>query len=188
MGLAESLSDLTIIDACTILNLYSTGRIDDILRSLPSRFGVVDYVARKEALYVYSGVTEDGEVVRDQIDWDPLFSSGLIKELYLNDDEAETFVSLAAELDDGEAMTCAVAICRDYAVATDDLKTRRFMATFASDVRVYTTSELIKGWADGMDISQTVLHRALVDVRDRGGFVPGKRDPLRNWWDQSLKG
>ena len=185
MSSADDLAYM-ILDACSALNLYSTGRIREILKAQAFRFGVVDYVARREALYVYSGTDNAGTRFHEHIDWSTLFTSGDLEELTLNESEAEMFVGLAAVVDDGEAMSCAVAICRRGSIATDDRKTRRIMAEYAPNVRVHTTSELIKAWSDAANVTGSELRQILLDVQDRGGFVPGRNDPLKTWWDECM--
>src|SRR4051812_35969525 len=58
------------------------------------------------------------------------------------------FVQLAADIDDGEAMTCALAVRRGYAVATDDRKTLRLLRERHPQVQILSTSSIVSGWID----------------------------------------
>jgi predicted nucleic acid-binding protein len=53
-----------------------------------------------------------------------------------NETEATTFVDLSREMDDGEALTCALAMHRQCDVATDDRKARRILSARAPQVLV----------------------------------------------------
>jgi hypothetical protein len=77
-----------ILDASCLLNLYASGRFKEIAESLPELLVVSDYVVEQEALFIT--YKEPGQ---------------------------ETFVDLAAELDDGEAITVSLAEHRGCCVA-----------------------------------------------------------------------
>ncbi len=63
-------------------------------------------------------------------------------------------------------MTCALAMHRGYAVATDDREVRPILAARAPWVRVRTTSEVIRRWADAERIDISVLKQILIDVQE----------------------
>ena len=71
----------------------------------------------------------------------------LIRVMRLESEEEErTFVDLAALMDDGEAVTGAIALHRGYAVATDDRKARRILAERPRSITLVSTLDLLKLW------------------------------------------
>ena len=105
------------------------------------------------------------------------------------EEEMASFVQLAAELDDGEAMTCALAIHRGADVATDDRKALRVLGSGQQQqVRVRTTAELIRTWADSCQLDRASLRQVLMGVRERARFAPGRHDALQRWWATVVRG
>ena len=171
-----------ILDACCLLNLYASRQIEAILRAIPERFAAAE-AAAAEALYVRCGGGGKDADKREPIDLQPLIHTGLLDILSLETEvEEASFVRFAAELDDGEAMTCALAVHREADVATDDRKAIRVLNSVATHVRVHTTVGLLKWWAEIEQPAEATLKRVLTNVRERGNFVPGRHDPLLPWW------
>lgn len=177
-----------LLDTCCLLNLYATGRMAEILNALPERFAVVDHVVT-ESLYIRRSGEPDDEDGTEQVALQPLIDAGLLEVLHVEtDDEAASFVAFAAELDDGEAMTCALALHRNAIVATDDRKARRICSSLTPPLPVRTTATMIHVWANARQISAEVLRQILSDVRERARFAPGRHDPLHAWWHSVLEG
>lgn len=177
-----------LLDTCCLLNLYATGRSDDILRALPPRFAVAERVA-DEAIYVRRGGGGDDADEKEPIALQPLIAAGLLEVLTLETEaESASFVTFAAELDDGEAMTCALALHRGWVVGTDDRKAQRVCGAGQPPLAVCTSPALLKAWAEVRQIAGAALRRVLLDVRERARFAPGKHDPLQAWWDVALHG
>ncbi len=121
--------DTLLLDASCLLNLYATGRFRDIAVALDYRLGVAACVLKVEALYIWrpdpTGTREEPEPV----DVSSLVDEGLMQVLSLaSPAEEATFVELAALIDDGEALTGALAVHRECSLATDDRKARRVLA------------------------------------------------------------
>ena len=185
--MADPAVALILLDACCLLNLHATGRLEEILATLQGRFAVAERVAA-EALYTRRGGSGDDADETDSIDIHPLITLGLLEVLSVETpDEAACYVSFAAELDDGEAMTCALALHRGAIVATDDRKALRLLATQAPPIRTRSTAQLLKEWADGAQVSSAELRTILTDVRQRARFAPGRHDPLHAWWEATLQ-
>jgi hypothetical protein len=175
-----------LLDACTLLNLYATGCMDDILRAVRHRFGVAAVVTR-EALWVLRGGGGDDAGEREPVVLEPFVAAGLIEVLELHtEDEFATFVAFATLIDDGEAATVFLAIHRGGAVATDDRKAIREMRVHAPGVDVWTTSQLVRTWADDVDAPPARVRAVLQAVRLRARFQPNRQDPLSAWWMSHL--
>ncbi len=182
MGDATDARSLTLLDACVVINLYATRRMEEIVRSVPTLVGVVD-VVRREAGYVRRGGSGDDAEDREAIDLAPMISAGAIVPIRPTEPELETFLDLTLQLDDGEAMTAAVALARQAVVATDERKAIRIV-----EGRVATRSslELVKAWVDAHGLADDDVRTVLNDLRQRGHYVPSERHPLRPWWDAML--
>ena len=173
--------EFIVLDASCLLNLYATWRLRDIASVLPCRLAIADYVATEEALFVWQMVDETEERVR--VDLNPLINEGLIEVMDLeNSRETATFVDFAAQIDDGEAYTCALALHRGWAVATDDRKARRVFTEATEDIVLFSTSELLKTWADDTSIPTEELRDALRSIQAGASYIPSRRDPLYEWW------
>ncbi len=178
-----------LLDASCLLNLYATGRFRDIGVTLPYQIAVADYVLDVEALYVWrpdpTGTRDEAEPV----DLSSLVDEGLVRVMGLETpDEEATFVELAAVVDDGEAMTGALAAHRQCALATDDRKARRVLGEQIPTVPLLSTLELLKLWVDGAAVPDTELRAAVEGMRVGASYVPGPRDPLYSWWQSIMEG
>ena len=189
MGGGETASPpFILLDACCLINLYATRRMREILADLPARFAVAER-ARAEAGYVRRGGGGEDAEERDPVDVGPLIAEGLLA-VWEPETEAEAamYVAFAVDLDDGEAMTCALAVHRGAVVATDDRKAKRLLGERAADVELTTTAAIIKRWAEIRQLAPAELARVLIDVQERGRFAPGRHDRLQSWWSASVRG
>lgn len=180
--------DSILLDASCLLNLYATGHLRDIAIALPNQFWVADYVAEREALFVWRRNRTDGKEVQESADLSSLTEEGLIQLMRLEKPAEEaSFVALAAELDDGEALTGALAFHRGCAVATDDRKARRVLGQLSPPVELVSTLDILKWWAEESRIPGDELSAALAETQSSASYIPGVRHPLYEWW-RSLVG
>ena len=175
-----------VLDASCLLNLYASGRLKEIAESLPEPLVVCDYVIEQEALFVIRKESEQDEEQKKSVDLSPFVSTGLIKVISMNsEDEKETFVDLATELDDGEAITIALAEHRGCLVATDDRKALRIISERAA-TRATSTLELVKRWAELRKVARMEIKSVLTLIRTGASYYPGERDPLFSWWRDNM--
>ena len=180
--MAQSL-DCLLLDASCLLNLFATDRIRDIALAQPYRLGVADYVLEQEALYVWRSGSVEGQEERVPVDLTPFIDEDIIQVLRLeNRNEETTFVDLASIIDDGEAITAALAVHRGCAVTTDDRKARRVLAEHTPIVPLVSTLELLRQWAEESSVTQSDLRAAMNAMRSGASYVPGERDPSYDWW------
>lgn len=176
----QSVADPTLLDACTVLSLYATRRMAAILAVVTGSVAIVDIVAQ-EALYVRHLV--DGKWEREPVDLSPLIATGALEVVDPDgEEEFQTFVDLAADLDDGEAMSAALAIHRRCVLVTDDRKTERLLA---SRLRLRSTLDLIRAWTVADEVSDDLAREVLTAVYERG-YEPSTVHRLRPWWDDVL--
>ena len=175
--------DSLLLDANCLLNLYATGRLRDITVALPYQFWVADYVVEYEALFIWRPSSTDGRDVREPVDLTSLLEEGLIQLMRLEHPAEEaTFIDLAADLDDGEAVTGALALHRGWSVATDDRKARRVLGQLNPPVELVSTLELLKLWAEEVQVASDELGSAMAEMQSSASYRPGARDPLYKWW------
>lgn len=172
----------TLLDACVVINLYASRRMAAVLETVPGVVAVADVVAAESRYVRRGGLDEDAEEP-EPIDLAPLLDAGQLSVLTATDDELDTYVDFLADLDDGEAMTLALAVHRRCAVVTDDRRVRRALGNRAP---LRSTLDLVRAWADGEAISAEVLRAVLTDLGERGTYRPGRGHPHRGWWDTIL--
>lgn len=177
---SRSRTDTLILDACAVLSLYATQRIQDILDALSASVAVTDVVLG-EALYVVHIV--DGQAERERVDLGPLVQTGRMDVIAAeSEEELLTFIDLAVDLDDGEAMSAALAIHRDCVLVTDDRKAERLLA---GRVHMRSTLDVVKQWAELRQVPQPEVRAALIGI-DQRGYRPARRHPLYGWWESVL--
>jgi len=181
------------LDACCLINLFATGRAEEILETLPHRFAVARYVVEEEVLEI--GVEDGDEVAASEEARESLHpllaelvDKGILENLDIASpgEEAE-LVRFAAEIDDGEAHTCALALVRGARVATDDRKAIRVLrSAWKGQGRqgepVLRTSELLFSWARGHGLGEPEIGRIVRAIARRASFLPPKNDPHFERW------
>ncbi len=185
----ESGPGTVLLDASCLLNLYATERFGVIASSLREHVAVADYVVDQEALYVRRRPSADAPEEQAPVDLSPLVPDGVVEVMRLERPEEEaTFVSLAALMDDGEAVTGALALHRGCSVATDDRKARRVLGQRAPTVPLVSTLDLLSQWAEATSIPAPELRTAMECMRSGASYVPGPRDPRFEWWREVVQG
>ena len=173
-----------VLDACVLINLLASGEIEAVLTT-GARRSLVCSVVRAESFYLRG--SEPGSI--DQVDLEPLFTRRLLHSCQ-PDSESETdlYVDYASQLDDGEAMSLAIACSRAYALATDERKARRlFLSTGIDRSRLLSTSDLIRGWAAESIDTQRVID-CLLQIETRARYRPNAEDANYEWWMDLLVG
>lgn len=176
--------DYLIIDACILLNLIATGVIQEIL-SVIAQNSMICVLVKDESLYLRK---EEDVNENESVDIDNLISQGVIQICDCeNAEEQELFVNLAASLDDGEAMSLAIALSRNWHLATDDKKARRiFKENNSNDDFLISTTNLIKVWAESENIADDTIKSILLKVERKASFRPPKSDINLQWWNDIL--
>jgi len=182
MSEPPSLPAGTLLDACAVLSLYATRRMAEIIATAPAPVAISEEVLQ-EALYVRRIV--DGVSEREPVDLTPLIASRILTVIGAAvEGELHTFIDLTAGLDDGEAMTAALAIHRAYVLVTDDRKAERLLA---GRVQLRATLDLVKVWAEAEQVDNGTLREVLTRIYERG-YQPPSRHALKPWWDKLLSG
>ena len=121
--------------------------------------------------------------MQEPVDLTSLLEEGLIQLMRLEHPAEEiSFIDLAANLDDGEAVTGALAFRRGWSVATDDRKARRVLGQLNPPVELVSTLELLKLWAEETRVPRDEPGAAMAEMQSSASYRPGARDPLYEWW------
>lgn len=190
--------DLVFLDACCLINLVATGRVEEILTALPYRFAVARYVVEEEVLEIGA---EEGTVASPsesrRMSLHPLLADlvekDVLEKLDVTSEEEEIeLVRFAAELDDGEAHTCALALVRGARVATDDRKAIRVLRSAwesrgQEEEPVLRTSEFLFSWARGHGLAEPEMGQLVQAIGRRASFFPPRNDPHFKRWMALLR-
>lgn len=156
-----------------------------ILETIPKSLSVAAYVKDNEALSIFSGAADDVQSSAAAINLQPFIESGLLILADIETEiEADTYINLAEKLDDGEAITGAIALNRNWAIATDDSASIKLFQAKAPHIALVTTLELVKYWADITQPDKETIRVTLHNIRLRGKYEPHRGHPLNNWWQQ----
>src|ERR1700728_4622180 len=165
-----------LVDTCTLINLQASGETQLLLRALRERCMVCDVVSR-ESIFLWA---EQKDLPPQRIDLAPFFQAKILHACQAESPEEEAlYVALAAELDDGEALSLAISSVRGFGLATDDRKARRIAKEIGS-VPLYSTVEIVRAVDP---LSDEKLREMIRLIEFRGRFVPHPSMPLSDWWN-----
>ncbi len=175
-----------VLDACCILNFSASGHFIEIIRSIPAQVVVTEVVRRKELITLQRLADEQNE---SAIQFETAISQGLILVVdFESAVEEEKFVNYVFELqDDGESATFAVAICRGWAIASDDKRAVSFFKREAPHLQILSTLEVVKYWSEQVNLTSTELRTVLTAIRIKGKYVPYRNHPLFSWWENLMQ-
>ncbi len=173
-----------ILDASLVINLCASGKMLEILKAIPSRVAVSDYVADREVLKVYTGPDGDEMRTKASVNLRPYIDSNLLAVVSPNsEDEYLDYVNFASELDDGEALTGAIAKHRNWSIGIDERKGTSFFTRETQQLQLVTTPDLIKHWADTDNSSLSILETIIRNRERRARYHPNSEHPLYTWWN-----
>lgn len=169
---------LLLNDSSVLLNLLATNRFAEIASGSLWQFALCPAVIAEvnELRDEHSG-----ELV--PVDLSPLISSGLLQVLELSgDDEQALYIEQAIVVDDGEAMSIAIAASRHLELAIDDKQAANHARRRFPEIKLWTTPGILKRWADSDRIDAVSLSAAIQLIESRSRYIPPKSHPLTAWW------
>lgn len=172
-----------IIDACVLINLVATDELEAIL-GVTGKLSLICTVVKKESIYLR---TLDPQNPKELIDLSPFIDNRILEICEIeNENEELLYVDFAAVLDDGEAMSLAIAIARDLDLATDEQKARKlFLKEVEHPRRLISTSQLLRKWATASRLTAERIRAALLKIETRARYRPPIADPDYRWWMDS---
>lgn len=174
------MTPVQIIDTCVLINLLATGELKSILASV-ERLSLICSVVQEESIYLR---TDDPNNPKELINLSGFLTEGTLSVCEIeNESEELLYVDFASVLDDGEAMTLAIAISRGHYLVTDERKARHlFLEKTKSPKRLISTSDLIRGWAGKKKITSKLLRETLQRIESRASYRPPNNDRNQKWW------
>lgn len=171
---------IVLLDTCVLINLIASGQAKDILGTVEEKFMICSAV-EKESIFLRAS---DPEGPPEAVQTHSLTESGHLDVCYLaNEEEERLYVDYASHLDDGEAMSLAIAQSRGFVLATDDRKARRlFLDAVHDPARLLSTPGILRTWSERAGVSQVKLKALLSRVTLRARFLPPSDDPHYQWW------
>jgi predicted nucleic acid-binding protein len=175
-----------VLDACCVMNFCASGHLIEIVKSIPAQVVVAEVVRERELLTFQRLMDENNEDVNQ---FEAAIKKGLLSVVDFNSErEEETFVNYVFELgDDGESATCAIAVHREWAIATDDKKAISFFQKEAPHLQILSTLAIVKNWSETGNLSSATLRSALISIRTRGRYMPHRNHPLLRWWEDMMQ-
>lgn len=169
---------LLINDASVLLNLLAADCIAEIAGALDWQFAVCTLV-RDEIKKLRDPST--GDMVA--VDITPLIESGVIQILELSGEQEEAlYVEQSIVVDDGEAMSIAIAASRKLELAIDDRQASNHTQRTFPSLKLWTTPEIIKLWADSVGLPRQRLREVFTSIEARARYSPRNSHPLFAWW------
>ena len=178
--------DGVILNACCLLNIYASGHMDTILKTLPIPIMIASYVYEQEPLRIPCEVKGGEGLADEQIDLQPFLTAGLLVMVSpTSEAELTSMINLAAVLpEDGEAITAALALHRRWAIGVDGLATISLLRRHIPDVQLISTPVLIKQWVERSRPPSHVIRTVLQNVQRSTGYAPSTHHPLYLWWQE----
>jgi len=174
---------ILISDTSVLLNLVAA----DCLASLSQATGwqfVICSAVFNETKKLRDAST--GEMVL--IDLAPMIEAGLLRVMDIDDsDEKTIYIDQAAVVDDGEAMSMAIAVYRNFELAIDDRQATNHSKRAFPGLRIWSTPEILKAWAESIDLPAGTLALAIRNIEDRARYFPAKSHPLCVWWQEAKR-
>lgn len=170
-----------VIDACCILNFCASGELLSILKSIQAQSTVTAVVQQEELLTLKK---IDGQINSGAEQLEAAISEGVIEIVdFESEVEEAAFINYVVELgDDGESATGAIAVNRNWAIATDDKAAIKFFKREAPKIQLLSTPEIIKNWAESEAIPASALRLTLDNIALKARYVPARNHPLKSWW------
>jgi predicted nucleic acid-binding protein len=166
-----------LIDTCCLLNLCASGELLNILQviSISVQAAIVEEV--KQELQKIENIEHFEIAIKQNL---------LLIVDFQSDVEETAFINYASEIDDGEAATGAIAINRNWAIATDDKKAAKFLSQESPYLQIVSTPEIIKYWSKIANIESSKLSNVLNEIRVKARYCPDKNHSLKSWWEMAI--
>jgi hypothetical protein len=171
-----------VIDACCLIDLLASGDAAAILHASGLTWHLPTAVQGEVLYHRHHDPAHQGKTINLPVDLSGMISSGLFTDCTPQTrKEMNQFTHYATVFrSDGEAMCLAVALERQWVVATDDRKAIRVARQ--AGLTVVCCPELVKTWADATGPNQAALSKVLQNIQVLAQFKPNASMPAYKWW------
>lgn len=179
-----------VFDASTVINLYATDRMPEIIRALPARCTVSTYVRQREALVVYRYMDGGDERERVPINLGQMIDSNLLETC---DHNMRSITNRIVELASsgirgmGEKICVAIAAEHGWGVALDDHSATSKINRLMPNMQTLTSLDILKYWYEQENITVKELHQVLKKLQFCGNYSIPKRHHLFNWTQECME-
>lgn len=171
------MKSLLITDASVLVNLLATGAFEDISLQCNWRLVICEAVQREvQALRN----AETGEM--EPIDLENLVNNQRLGIVSLDAAETAAYVEYSSLVDDGEAMSLAIAEGRHLAIAVDDRRARNIAQGRGLLTTMLTTPDLLHSWAQQTKATNASMGALIKLIETRARYLPPKNHALKQWW------
>jgi predicted nucleic acid-binding protein len=172
------MASILLHDTSVLLNLLATSHFEAIAAAIDKQFAICTSV-RDEAKSLRD--PETGEMV--PVDLNPFFQSNALTLLELEGEQEQAlYIEQAVVVDDGEAMSLAIASNRSLELAIDDRRARWIASERFPELRLWSTPELLKLWAEQTHCSKVTLSKAILRIEAAARYFPPNTHALASWW------
>lgn len=178
-------NNIIIADASTLINLYASGKMKELLEFLPNPVYVAQYVINEEILSI-----RNDEGILEKVDLENVIDNGLLKVVDIPSDTnlTDIYVELSSlAIGPGEVMCFAYATYYNCIVATDDMAAVKIIGRSGYDLPVLTTARILHESIIKQKFSQEEVSMAVQNIEKYANYYGAKQDPLYNWWKELSK-
>jgi len=171
-----------IIDTCCLINILASGKVGEILASTQAFY--IGEQASKESLYLNQYDDESMKRIgRMKVDLMPLLANDSLVLCKLETgEEYERYLYFAERLDDGEAEALALALSRNWTVATDDKKAVRIAGEHG--IKTISTLQIVMHWVKKNRVGKKELQEVMTAIHRLASFFPSPRLPGYDEWER----
>ena len=171
-------------DCSVLLNLLAADCLAETAHVTGWQFAICPAV-RDEVKKLRDAHT--GEMM--DVDMTPLIASGLLQVLELSGDEEQTlYVEQSIVVDDGEAMSIAIAASRHLELAIDDKQAANHARRTFPEIQLWSTPEILKHWGELGSVDIGILRESIRLIETRARYFPPKSHALALWWRTMKEG
>jgi len=176
--------EVLLNDSSVLLNLLAADCLAQIAADTGWQFAICPAV-RDEVKKLRDSQT--GEMI--VVDLTPHVASGLLQVLELSGEREEVlYIEQSVVVDDGEAMSIAIAATRRLALAIDDKQATNHAHANFPEMELWSTPEILKRWAEVGRVDSDTLRKAISLIEIRARYFPGRSHVLADWWRQAKSG
>ncbi len=173
--------EVLLNDSSVLLNLLATDCMEQISADTGWQFAICPAV-RDEVKKLRDFHT--GEMI--EVDLTPHIASGLLQVLEITGEKEEIlYVEQSIVVDDGEAMSIAIAANRHLRLAIDDKQASNHARDKFPEIELWSTPTILKRWTEVGRVKAATLRVAIVLIEARARYFPSRSHALADWWQKS---